>query len=62
MQKQREKAWGIHHVIRGTADITDCRHNSLFTFQSTVTEKLENRNKFQRRGKSYLYNTSRFEA
>ena len=44
----------FHHVIHGTADITDSRYNSLFTFVSTVTEKLENRNKFQRRGKSYL--------
>ena len=36
-----------------TADVTDSRCKSLFTFVSTVTEKLENRNKFQRRGKSY---------
>ena len=41
-------------MIRGTADVTDSRRNSLFTFVVTVTEKLENRNKFQRRGKSYL--------
>jgi len=33
--------------IRGTADVTDSRHNSLFTFLSTATEKLENQNKFQ---------------
>jgi len=33
-------------VIRGTADVTDSRRNSLFTFVSTVTEKLEIRNKF----------------
>jgi len=44
----------FHHVICGMADITDSRRNSIFTFVSTVTEKLENRNKFQRRGKSYL--------
>ena len=44
----------FHHVIRATADVTDSRRNSLFTFVSTVTEKLENRNKFERRGKSYL--------
>ena len=41
-------------MIRGTADVTDSRRNSLFTFVVTVTEKLENRKKFQRRGKSYL--------
>ena len=44
----------FHHVIRGTADVTDSRRNSLFTFVFTVTEKLENRNKFQRIGTSYL--------
>ena len=41
-------------MICGTADITDYRRNSLFTFVYTVTQKLENRNKFQRRSKSYL--------
>ena len=41
-------------MIRGTADVTDSRRNSLFTLVVIVTEKLENRNKFQRRGKSYL--------
>ena len=41
-------------MIRGTADVTDSRRNSFFTFVVTVTDKLENRNKFQRRGKSYL--------
>ena len=35
----------FHHVIRGTADVTDSRHSSLFTFVSTVSEKLENQNK-----------------
>jgi len=44
----------FHHVIHGIADVTDSKRNSLFTFVSTVTEKLENRNKFQSRGKSYL--------
>ena len=44
----------FHHVIRGTADVMDSGRNSLFTFIVTVTEKLENRNKFQRRAKSYL--------
>jgi len=42
----------FHHVIHGTADVTDSRCKSLFTFVSTVAEKLENQNKFQRRGKS----------
>jgi len=51
-----------YHMICGTADVTDSRCNSLFTFLSTATEKLKNQNKFQRRGKSYLYNISRFEA
>ena len=41
-------------MILGTAKIIDSRRNSLFTFVFTVTEKLENRNKFQRIGKSYL--------
>ena len=51
--KNRERRPGeFHYVIRGPADITDSRHNSLFTFISTLTEKLENRNKFQRIGKS----------
>jgi len=54
MQKRREKAWGISSRDRGMADITDSRRNSLFTFVVTVTKKLENRNKFKRRGKSYL--------
>ena len=44
----------FHYMIRGTADVTDSKHNSLFTFVSIVTEKLETRKKFQRRGKSYL--------
>jgi len=35
-------------------DITDSRHNSIFTFLSIATEKLENRNKFERGGRSYL--------
>ena len=44
MQKRREKARSgeFHDVIRGTADVTDSRRNSLFTFVSTLTEKLEN--------------------
>ena len=50
--KNGGRPWEFHHVIRSTADVTDSRHNSLFTFVVTVTEKLENRNKFQRRGKS----------
>jgi len=50
MQKRRKKGWGISITwIRGTADVTDFRLNSLFTFVVTVTEKLENQNKFQRR-------------
>ena len=32
----------FHHMIRGMADVTDSRLNSLFTFVSTLTEKLEN--------------------
>jgi len=42
MQKQGEKAWGIHHVIRGMADVMDPKCNSIFTFLSIATEKLEN--------------------
>jgi len=41
-------------VICSMVDVMDSRHNSLFTFIVTVTEKLENQNKFQRKGKSYL--------
>ena len=52
----------FHHMICGTVDVTDFRRNSLFTFISTATQKLENQNKFQRRCKSYLFNTSGFEA
>jgi len=37
----------FHHVICGTVDVTESRCNSIFTFVSTVTEKLENRNKFR---------------
>ena len=45
------------------ADVMDSRYSSVFTFLSTATEKLENQLKqFQRRGKSYLYNISGFEA
>jgi len=36
------------------ANFMDSRRTSLFKFLSTATEKLENQNKFQRRGKSYL--------
>ena len=39
-------------------DITDSRRNSVFTFLSTATEKLENRNKSERRGRSYLHSIS----
>ena len=35
----------FHHVICHTADVTDSKRKSLFTFISTVTEKLENQNK-----------------
>ena len=45
MQKLREKAREFHHMICGTADVTDSRRKSLFTFISTVTEKLKNQNK-----------------
>ena len=41
-------------MVCGTAYVMDSRCNNLFTFVVTVTEKLENQNKFQRRGKSYL--------
>ena len=54
MQKWREKAGESYYMIRGMADVTDSRHNSLFTFLSIATEKLENRSKFQKRGKSHL--------
>ena len=58
MQEQRKKALGILPcVICSTAGVKDSRRNCLFTFICTVTEKLENRNKFQRRGKLCLYNT-----
>jgi len=30
----------FHHMIHGKVDITDSRCNSLFTFVSTVTEKV----------------------
>jgi len=52
--KTEGEGLGNFITIRGTADVTDSRCNSLFTFVFTVTEKLENQNKFQRRGKSYL--------
>ena len=42
-----------YHMIRVTADVMDSRCNSLFTFVSTATEKLESPNKFQMRSKSY---------
>jgi len=47
---------GLGNLITwSTAQLTaDSRYNSLFTFLSTATEKLENQNNFQRRGKSYL--------
>ena len=41
-------------MIYGTADVMDSRGNNLFIFISTATEKLVNRIKFQRRGKSYV--------
>jgi len=47
---RRRRPGGFHHVICSTADVMDFRHNSL----SIATEKLENLNNFQRRGKSYL--------
>jgi len=43
-------------VIRGVTDVMDCRHNSLFTFVSTATEKLENLNKLQSKSpKTYTW-------
>ena len=42
-------------MIRGTIDVMDSRHNSLFTFVSTAAEKLENLNKFQSKSpKTYI--------
>ena len=34
-------------MIRGTGDVTDSRHGDIFTFISSVTEKLEKQDKFQ---------------
>ena len=36
-----------YHMICSTAGITDSKCNCLFTFSSTATERLENRDKFQ---------------
>ena len=36
-----------YHMICSTAGITDSKCNCLFTFSSTATERLENRDKFR---------------
>jgi len=43
MQKWREKAREFRHVIRGTADVTDSRRNSLFTFVVCYREARESK-------------------
>ena len=54
--------WRSQAKLMMICDITDSRCNSLFTFLSSAREKVENQNRFQRGGKSYLQNLSRFEA
>ena len=43
-----------YHMIHGTYDITDSRHEGIFTFIPPVTEKLEKQDKFQPKDKSHL--------
>ena len=54
-KSRRRRLGEFDHVIHGTTDVMDSRHNSLFTFGSTATEKLENLNKFQSKSpKTYV--------
>ena len=41
-------------MICGTHDVTDSRHEDIFTFISPATEKLEQQDKFQSKDKSHL--------
>ena len=62
MQNGARRFGESYHLIHGTHDVTGSRHEDIFTFISSSTEKLEKQDQFQPRDKSYLHNITESEA